>query len=133
VKRALIVIAVAFGIVACSNSSNPCQTSQTALNFGDCADLVDSGGGPILSQLVITPARRSACEAACTSSSDQTAVTNAFACLNAIPADAGPCTSAAEEAWETKVAAQAIGCENALQSAGSSACVIAVTTTPDAG
>jgi hypothetical protein len=131
VKRALILVASA-GVFACS-STNPCQTSQTPLDYGTCSDLVDAGGGPILGRLTITPAQRTACETACSSSNDQTAVTNAFNCLNAIPADAGACSSGDEAAWGTRVAAQAIGCETALQAQASSACVNAVTATPDGG
>jgi hypothetical protein len=131
--------AMVFG-AACSSSSGtdggpdagPCQTAQTALDFGDCADLIDAGGGT-LAGLVITPEQRSACEVHCSSTTDQTAVVAAFECLNAIPADAGPCTSAMENAWATRVAGQALACEGTLQNDASSACFDAVTSTPDAG
>jgi hypothetical protein len=141
-KAMIVLFAAALGTAACSSSggtdggpdagAGPCQTAQTALNFGDCADLIDAGGGA-LAQLTITPEQRSACEVHCSSSSDQTAVVAAFECLNAIPADAGPCTSAMEGAWETHVTVLALGCEGTLQSNATAACYAAVTTPPDAG
>ena len=137
-KTALLLV-TASTLAACSSSGGadagpgPCQTSQTALDYGTCADLADAGGGPVLSQLTITAAQRAACESACTSSTDLAAVTAAFGCLNAIPADAGACAAETEEVWGTKIAAQAIGCETALQTSASKACVTAVTGTADAG
>jgi hypothetical protein len=140
-KTVLVPFAVlVFGAAACSSSSGtdggpdagPCQTPQTALNFGDCADLIDAGGG-ILAGFVITTEQRSACEVHCGSSSDQTAVVTAFECLNTIPPDAGPCTSTMENAWVTRVAGQALACEGALQNNATAACYNAVTATSDAG
>jgi hypothetical protein len=136
--KVLIVIAAAAGMAACSSSNGtdagqdagPCQTAQTPLDFGDCAAVVDAG---TLAAFTITPQQRAACEASCTSSTDLTAVTQAFGCLNAIPVDAGPCSAAHETSWENLVASKGIACEVALSNQASSACYTAVTTPPDAG
>jgi hypothetical protein len=128
-KRLLIAAAAYAAITACS-STNVCQQTLTLPALGDCHDLaLDSG---ILAQLTISPAQRTACETACTSNSDQTAVTNLITCLNYIPADAGACSlDAGQNAWLTRVAAQALVCANTNMP--STGCYNAVTGQPDAG
>ena len=95
-RKIPIVIAAVCGMVACSssNSSTLCQTAITQVDYGDCANLADAGTG----QFMLTSDQRSQCVANCTSSSDQTAVTNIFNCFNGIPADAGAC-SMTNDGW----------------------------------
>jgi hypothetical protein len=129
VKRFLIAAAAYAALMACSSSTNVCQQTLTSLDVGDCNIPVDSG---ILLDLTIDQSQRAACEVACTSSSDQTAVTNLITCLNYLPADAGTCSlDAGQNQWLTHVAGQALACSEANMP--SSTCYNAVTGMADAG
>jgi hypothetical protein len=103
----------------------------TAPDPGDCPGLTGDGG--ILSQLQISPAQRMACEMACTSSSDKTALTNLINCLNNIRGQVGPCSVDAGEGWLTQVAGYAIACFNGTNNMPSAGCIAAVTGMSDAG
>jgi hypothetical protein len=127
VNKILIAVVSAAALGACS-SSNPCQTSITPYNFGDCPDFADAGGF-----VTITPAQRSACEVACSSSTDQTALTNLITCVNNVPGQVGACTAATEQTWANNAEQKLIACNTAAANQPSQACLAAVESTPDAG
>jgi hypothetical protein len=107
VKRTLATVA-AIGVVTGCSSTNPCQTPLTPLDYGDCADLADSGIGDGGAGYGFPS--RSSCQDSCTSFSDQAEITAIFACWNTIPADAGACSMANETAWSAYVGGQVIRC-----------------------
>ncbi len=136
-KRFLIAAAAYAALTACSSSTTAdagpdasvCQQTLDSLDVGDCNIPVDSG---ILLDLTIDQSQRAACETACTSSGDQTAVTNLITCLNYLPADAGACSlDAGENQWINHVAVQALACSETNMP--SSTCYNAVTSMADAG
>ena len=127
-KRTLVV-AVAAGAIAACSSSNHCQDSVTSFNYGDCSDLAQAADGGSF----ITAAKRTACENACSSSSDQTALGNFFSCYNAIPGAVGACSMSMETQWEESVGGKVSTCGATAQSQLSSGCFAAISFTPDGG
>jgi hypothetical protein len=128
-NKILVAVIASAGFLACSSSNDPCQSNITPLNYGDCANLADAGSGSV----IITPEQRTACATACSSSADQTALTNLLSCVNAIPGAVGACTTATESDWLNNVGTKSITCATTPANMPSTPCLAAISSTPDAG
>jgi len=125
----LVAVIASAGFLACSSSNDPCQSNFTPYNYGDCADLADAGS----LNNTITPEQRTACASACSSSTDQTALTNLISCINAIPGAVGACSSATANAWVQCIGEKSVTCLSTPANVPSQACFNAINSTPDAG